>query len=231
MKKIACFCSWMFLFTFPAYAVEDYTSGVHTWVGGDFWADGTGRFGSRGAYVSAESEMSAHASQGSTIITLTSAAGFTIGSFIEVLYADGSIHSTDIASITGTTLTLRKALPSFTPSGTKVQQTAPVDPRGAIQIGRDIAAQDHSVIRIYRKGKEKGRIGLNAQDRLCLMHGASDAPAICVDGYGYIQLSILNNDSPSSANCDQSKEYGRMYPSHSYLWVCTSSGWKKAALQ
>lgn len=56
----------------------------------------------------------------------------------------------------------------------------PVDPDGGIQLGRDIPAQDHGVIRFYRQGAERARIGLDASDRISLKQGASDVNGLVV---------------------------------------------------
>lgn len=44
---------------------------------------------------------------------------------------------------------------------------------------------------------------------------------------GYLQLDITNGNAPSSTNCDDSEEYGRMVidETNSLLYICVSSGW------
>lgn len=45
-------------------------------------------------------------------------------------------------------------------------------------IGRTLSAQSHGIIRLFRSGVEKWRIGLDANDRGVLMQGSGDTPGL-----------------------------------------------------
>lgn len=75
----------------------------------------------------------------------------------------------------------------------------PIDPVGGIQLGRDITAQDHGLVRFYRQGAEKARIGLDGSDRLALKIGANDSNALIVGVTGEIYLPAIGTTA-SAAN-------------------------------
>ncbi|MBI4347294.1 MAG: hypothetical protein HY553_10595 [Elusimicrobia bacterium] len=57
-----------------------------------------------------------------------------------------------------------------------------------LAVDRNIAAADASFIRLFRQGAEKARIGIDSGDRLSLMAGAADTPALRVDGTGRVGI-------------------------------------------
>ncbi len=76
---------------------------------------------------------------------------------------------------------------------------SPIDPDGGLQMGRDITAQAHSLIRFYRQGTEKCRIGMDASDRLALQQGASDTAGLIVGTAGEIYAPAVGTTA-SAAN-------------------------------
>lgn len=76
----------------------------------------------------------------------------------------------------------------------------PIDPVGGIQLGRDITAQDHGLVRFYRQGAEKARIGLDGSDRLALKIGANDSNALIVGASGQIYIPATGTTAAGSAN-------------------------------
>lgn len=67
---------------------------------------------------------------------------------------------------------------------------ASLDPDGAIQLGRNITAQAHSVMRIFRAGTEYARVGLDASNQLTLMAGPNDTPALMVSSTGQVGIGV-----------------------------------------
>ncbi len=66
-------------------------------------------------------------------------------------------------------------------------------------LGRNLSAQNHGILRLFRSGVEKWRIGLDAGDRGSLMQGGGDAPALTVGGSGEIYLPAIGTTA-SAAN-------------------------------
>jgi hypothetical protein len=66
--------------------------------------------------------------------------------------------------------------------------SAPYDPDGCIALGRKTSRQAQTMIRLYRQKKECARIGLDGYDRLALMRGAVDWPALVVRDDGGIEV-------------------------------------------
>ncbi len=68
-----------------------------------------------------------------------------------------------------------------------------------LQLGRTLSAQNHGILRLYRSGVEKWRVGLDASDRFSIMQGAGDAPALTVGNSGELYLPPLGTTA-SAAN-------------------------------
>lgn len=68
-----------------------------------------------------------------------------------------------------------------------------------LQLGRTLSAQNHGILRLYRSGVEKWRVGLDASDQFAIMQGAGDAPAITVGTSGQVYFPPLGTTA-SAAN-------------------------------
>ncbi len=206
------------------------TSNVTSFVDGDFWSTGTGRFGSRAAFVSGKAQVIADALPGSDTLYVDNASMFRPGVFVEVVDGSVTLQAADIVSVSLNSIRLNRQLATRVNAGMMVEKSTPVDPRGAIQLGRNITARRHSLIRMYRAGEERARLGLDESDNLALMAGGSDQPAFIVEKSGYIRLASAGSGAPQASDCNEPQEYFRMTANHNAVFICTSGGWKSARL-
>lgn len=206
------------------------TSNVASFVEGDFWSTGTGRFGSRAAFVSGKAQIIADALPGADTLYLDNTSVFQPGVFVEIVDGATTIHAADIVSISRNSIRLNRPLGTRINAGLMVEKSTPVDPRGAIQLGRNIPARRHSLIRMYRAGEERARLGLDESDNLAIMAGGSDQPALVVEKNGYIRLASATAGIPRPSDCNEPQEYFRITANHNALFICTNGGWKSTPL-
>jgi hypothetical protein len=181
--------------------------------------------------VSAGARLLVDALAGATTVIVDNTSVFRTGAFIEISDGEQTMHAADIISISLNSLQLNRPLPVRINAGAKVEQIAPVDPRGAIQLGRNIPARRHALVRMYRAGEEVARLGLDEYDNMALMAGGVDTPALVVEKSGYVRLASSSDKAPSGRDCNEPHEYFRIAVNHDSLFVCTKDGWKSSTLR
>ena len=162
-----------------------YRARPQTYLKNDLWVTGVCRVGRPDVYESDDRSVTSLTRSGSTATVTTGAAhGWTVGADVWIDGADQSEYNgntviTAVPSSTTFEFTV-PGTPATPATGTiVVRQITLLDPNGALNVGRGLAAQNLAMIQIYRSDGafdlgERARLGLDANDSFTIFAGSSN---------------------------------------------------------